>query len=452
MGFNNKAVAPTQTTTSDNIGIKTLKGAFKKFGGSTPAAQPAPSFNLATKPKFGQQGAPARQPLSYGRRIMPAAAVPAQLRYSLPPLENGRDCLLCRDFSAEDTHASHFPRQTVSSLEQLAHDLTSPFESLTSKARVLFTWCHYNISYNAEAFFSGNVKSATPSSTLSTGLAVCGGYAGLFSNLALHAGLECVTVSGHGKGFGHEPLKPGQAVPAFKSSHAWNACKIDDADGGWKLIDSCWGAGHINGQHQYVAQLDAVHFTASNEAFGLRHYPEDQSQFYLLDPTAGGPPRPPSYEEYFSASSGNNMKSADAAKNGFGMASCFFPPDGHIDLTIASAQAPKVRFEIHKICRHWDKIWLRGKRQRPFVMRYGIDKETKCLPFVPISGGSSWFVVVDIDDVRRRCKLGDLIYCVATDTFDGKDAAGLSATQVVEGVGRVSMSWQVITVWTITSL
>lgn len=451
MGFNNKAIAPTQTTTSDNIGIKTLKGAFKKFGGSTTTTQPAPAFNLATKPKYGQQGVPARQPLGYGRHIMPAAMMPAQLRYSLPPVENGRDCLLCRDFSAEDTHASHFPRQSVSSLEQLAHDLTSPFESLTSKARVLFAWCHYNITYNVEAFFSGNLKPSTPASTLSTGLAVCEGYAGLFSNLALHAGLECVTISGHGKGYGIEPLKPGQAVPAFKSNHAWNAVKIDDVDGGWKLIDSCWGAGHIDGQQQWVAKLAGIQFTANNEEFGLRHYPADQSQFYLLDPAAGGPPRPPSYEEYFSTSIEELMKGSEAAKNGFQKASCFSPRDGRIDLTIASAQAPKMRFEIHKICRHWDKIWLQG-RQRPFLMCYGNDKDMKWLPFVPISGGPSWFVVLDIDDVRRRCKVGDMLWCLVADKFDGKDAAGLSATQFAEGVGRVSLSTGSIAAWKITSL
>jgi len=454
MGFNNKAVAPTQKTGDNIIGMNTLKGAFKKFTVSTPAVQPAPPLNLGTKPKYVQQGMPPRQALGYGRQILPATSMPPQLRYSMPPGENGRDCLLCRDFSAEDTHASRFPRQAVSSLEQLAHDLTSPFQSLTSKARAIFTWLHYNISYNTEDFFSGNVKSSTPASTLSTGLAVCEGYAGLFSNLALHAGLECVTISGHGKGFGHEPLQPDQTVPAFKSSHAWNACKIDDIDGGWKLIDSCWGAGHIAQQQGYVAELNGSHFTASNAEFGLRHYPEDQSQFYLVAPDAGGPPRPPSWEEYFRNDSTDVLKGAEASNNGFGQSSCFKPRNANVDLTTASAQGPKMRFEIHKVCRHWDKIWLhgKGKKQRPLILYYGSNPETKWLAFVPIAGGTSWFVVVDIEDVRRRCKPGDLLWCVTADQFDGKDAAGISATDVVNGIGRISMSWQGIAAWKVASM
>jgi len=455
MGFNNKAVMPTQTS-SDSIGIGSFKGAFKKLTTSTPAATNLPpQLNLATKPRVPQQGLSARQPLGYGRQIMAATVAPLQLRYSLPPSENGRDCLQCRDFSVEDTHASCFPRQTVSSLEQLAHNLTAPFQSLTSKARAIFTWMHYNVSYNTEAFFAGNVKSSTPASTLSTGLAVCEGYSGLFCNLALHAGLECVTIGGHGKGFGHEPLKPGQAIPPFKSSHAWNACRIDDADGGWKLIDPCWGAGHINDQRRYVAKLASEHFTENNADFGLRHFPEDQTQFYLLAPDAGGSSQPPTWEKYFSTATGTSSedvtKGPEAALNGFALASCFSPRSGQVDLVAAAAQSPKMRFEIHKICRHWDKIWLqgKGKRQTPFMMYYGNNPDTKWLPFVPISGGTSWFVVLDVNDVRRRCKVGDRIWCMTITEFDGRDAGGVSASEVLAGVGRVSMNWQGIACWTV---
>jgi hypothetical protein len=74
-------------------------------------------------------------------------------------------------------------------------------------------------------------------------LAVCEGYAGLFAALALKAGLEAMVCSGASKGFGHAPLQPGEPVPPYKSTHAWNAVKIDNGE--WKLIDPCWGAGHI---------------------------------------------------------------------------------------------------------------------------------------------------------------------------------------------------------------
>ena len=123
----------------------------------------------------------------------------AAVNSTIPPVSQA-SCLKCRDFSGPDNHAGKFPRQNVPSLDWLATQLTDPFPSLTDKARAIFTWLHHNIDYNVEAFFNGTVKPSTPISTLDTGLAVCEGYAGLFTALATKAGLESIVVGGHGKG------------------------------------------------------------------------------------------------------------------------------------------------------------------------------------------------------------------------------------------------------------
>ena len=109
-------------------------------------------------------------------------------------------CLKCRDFSAVDAHAANFPRENVPSLDWLATQLTAPFSSQTDKARAVFTWLHHNIDYDVVAFFGNRVQSSTPVSTLNSGLAVCEGYAGLFTALATKAGMESIVVGGHGKG------------------------------------------------------------------------------------------------------------------------------------------------------------------------------------------------------------------------------------------------------------
>jgi transglutaminase/protease-like cytokinesis protein 3 len=154
-------------------------------------------------------------------------------------------CLICRDFSAPDQHAARFPREHLPSSDVgwLAQQLCSPFPSPTDKARAIFTWLHHNVDYDVHSFFNGTVSPTTPEKTITSGLAVCEGYAGLFAALALKAGLQALVCSGDGKGFGHSPLEPGQPVPAFESNHAWNAVCIDNGE--WKLIDPCWGAGHI---------------------------------------------------------------------------------------------------------------------------------------------------------------------------------------------------------------
>ena len=118
------------------------------------------------------------------------------------PSSSSGQCLMCRDYSGPDGHAARFPRQSIPStdISWLAHQLTSPFPSATDKARAIFTWLHHNVAYDVKAFFGNCVRGKTPSETLTSGLAVCEGYAGLFSSLAKAAGLECIVVGGHGKG------------------------------------------------------------------------------------------------------------------------------------------------------------------------------------------------------------------------------------------------------------
>ncbi|KAK0461455.1 hypothetical protein IW261DRAFT_1632582 [Armillaria novae-zelandiae] len=189
-----------------------------------------------------------------------------------PEPEPDASCLRCHDFSYIDAHAAQFPRQTVRSLDQLAHDLTAPFGSQTEKCRALFTWLHHNVAYDAESFFSGNLQPATAESTLQSGLAVYDGYAGLFGHLAERAGA---------------PTRPS---PAFHGNHAWNCVLMD---GEWRLIDCCWGAGHLEGS-AYHKRFTPTWFTMSPAQFGRRHYPADPS-YQLIPDDDGGPV---SWEQY----------------------------------------------------------------------------------------------------------------------------------------------------------
>lgn len=119
---------------------------------------------------------------------------------------------------------------------------------------------------DVEGFFGGCIQRGTASDTIFSGKAVCEGYARVYEAIAKRAGLECIVVGGHGKGYGFTPLKDGERPPPRKASgHAWNAVKIDN--GYWKLLDACWGAGSVCGQ-SYSQHFKPNQFTASNEMFG----------------------------------------------------------------------------------------------------------------------------------------------------------------------------------------
>ncbi|KAA8570576.1 hypothetical protein EYC84_002837 [Monilinia fructicola] len=167
-----------------------------------------PPINLKSKPTSAQ--------------VRAVSAVPTESSSS-------SGCLLCRDFSGPDEIASKYSREFLprspDNTGYLADVLCRPFSSPTDKARAIFVWLHHNIAYDTGAFF-GNRD------------------------------FEAIVVTGHGKGFGYIPLKPGEPCPPPNpGGHAWNAVRIDGGE--WKLIDACWGSGQF--RHQ-TFPADKSHF------------------------------------------------------------------------------------------------------------------------------------------------------------------------------------------------
>ncbi|TKX19201.1 hypothetical protein C1H76_8579 [Elsinoe australis] len=349
-------------------------------------------------------------------------------------------CLLCRDFTAADTHAARFPRESIPSHDPawLAHQLTIPFPSLTDKARAIFVWLHHNISYNTAAFFADNVQPSTPASTLSSGLAVCEGYSALFTCLATHAGLQSRVIGGHGKGYGYDAPAPGTRLPPYSAGHAWNVVLIDE---GWKLIDACWGAGTVDGATQgYKKGFNASEFTKSNEDFGRSHFPDDRVSFYRLDG------RCPSWEEYLvgegGVGDGPKRFSGYTAEEGVAESS-FEPRTGRISLA-AERGKRSTRFCFTKVCPHWDNERRgKGRHYCYILLREGKGREGKRpLPFE--SNGWAWWVDVPAGELGG---VGDQVKIAAVTSFDGGDGRGVTAELFRAKEGRVGMGWGYVCEW-----
>jgi transglutaminase-like putative cysteine protease len=330
-------------------------------------------------------------------------------------------CIKCHDFSVVDTHAAQFPRQYVRSLDELAYNLTEPFTYETEKARAIFTWLHHNIQYDAQSFFAGTVKPATPESTLSSGLAVCEGYAGLFVYLAEKSGLQVYKVSGHGKGFGYRDLAPGEPTPKMSSNHAWNCVLMD---GEWRLIDATWGAGALNGS-TYEQRFDASWFTANSVEFARRHFPTDPT-FQLIPDEDGGPL---GWEDYILTPPGPVI---------FGD---FYRLNFLVDLlqpatnVITSGQT--VTFTLFKRCEHMTN---HDADNYVYVL---IIPGSKPLPLEPTAEGgwSSTYQIMNTTEVSL----------MFISTVNGQDAKGIGIRGFRNALDRKAMSFGGLAKWTVTS-
>lgn len=291
-------------------------------------------------------------------------------------------CLICRDFSGPDGVATQHPPTIIDRgdpVGYLAHNLCRHFSSPTDKARAIFTWCHHNIDYDVQGFFAGCPVRGTASETIFSGKAVCEGYARTFDAIAKRAGLECIVIGGHGKGFGFTPVKDGQPPPPRNpTGHAWNAVRIDN--GYWKLIDPCWGAGHL-ADNAYKRQFSPQQFTMSNELFGWSHFPQESRYFFRDDG------RIPSWEEYVMGPTGGERPQWFGNTVEEGISEWNSSPR---QKAIPVYSGDTVRFQFAKLCEHWTAERNgRGKPRLLMMNIHGVDgrKDDQ----VPLDSDGFWW-------------------------------------------------------------
>ncbi|ESZ95439.1 hypothetical protein SBOR_4180 [Sclerotinia borealis F-4128] len=360
---------------------------------------------------------------------------------SSSPSPSSTGCLLCRDFSGPDQIALKYPREFLprssDNTGYLADVLCRSFSSPTDKSRAIFVWLHHNVAYDTGAFFGNRVKNVTPADTIKTGLAVCGGYAGLFTAIALKAGLEAIMVTGHGKGFGYTPLQPGESCPPPNpGGHAWNAVRIDGGE--WKLIDACWGSGQLGNNQTYNKNLISSYFTMSNEEFGLKHFPADKAHFFRNDR------RILSWEEYFIGNiGGESLQIFGSPEDHHGISqTSFTPPQKNIQSSPASTEI--MRFQFSKICTHYD--FERNGSGKPYCMILkigGVDGRKEDMIAFEFDG-FWWWVDVNVRELGAR---GQTISLYAITSVNGKDARGMSKREYEEKKGKCGMGFGGVAAW-----
>ena len=348
-------------------------------------------------------------------------------------------CLPCRDFSEPDSVGAQYPRHTLPRHNPtgfLAAALCDPFASHTDKARAIFTWCHHNIDYDASSFFCGKIQRIGPDDTIHSGKAVCQGYAEVFREIATKAGLECVLIIGSGKGYGHKPYEPGDKIPLFSSNHAWNAVRIDGGE--WKLLDSCWGAGHVTNEKTYKRIFSPVQFTSPNDVFGNSHFPTETKHFFRTDG------RTISWQEYYIGPLGGK-----AAPQIYSTAA----EEGILDnsVTPQTAEIPVhsgevVRFQFCLLCEHFDPA--KHAMGAPYLYMLKIQgRDGRKEDLVPMkSDGYRWWADVNAIDLGAP---GQNVLLQAITLINGQPCRGLtySGWKGKRASGRVAWNVAGIVGW-----
>lgn len=216
--------------------------------------------------------------------------------------------------------------------------------------------------------------------------------------------------------------------------------KIDNGE--WKLIDCCWGAGNVSGQEKsYNKSFTPRFFTMSNNDFGLRHFPQNKTQFYRTDGRECI-----SWEEYIIGDPGGEtlrIYSGVVENEGLSETS-FLPKYLKLSTSPSAHTGPTVRFQFSRVCPHWDP--MRNGAGKPYVFIlaiHGIDgREDDHVPFE--TNGSFWWA--DIEPRRLGCK-GQTISAYTVETVSGNSGRGLDADEYRQVKGQKAMGFGGVAAW-----
>ncbi|XP_060689956.1 kyphoscoliosis peptidase [Hemiscyllium ocellatum] len=137
--------------------------------------------------------------------------------------------------------------------------------------------CDHRNKYDVKGFHNKDTKHNGPTDVLKSGKAVCAGYSGLFCEMCSLAGVQCTIIEGYSKGYNYDVGKKFTG----EADHAWNAVFLD---GKWHLLDSTWGAGHVNDTcSKFTFKYVEFYFLTHPTLFINNHFPNDE-KWQLISP------------------------------------------------------------------------------------------------------------------------------------------------------------------------
>ncbi len=178
-------------------------------------------------------------------------------------------------FEAIDQHVADTPAGAAGSIDSLAKYLVSAAKTDLEKARSIYKWVISNVSYDVEAFESGDYGDQSAEAVFVTRRTLCGGYSNLFHALCKAAGVPSEVLFGYSRGFGYVTGAPLDPEP----DHAWNSVKIGDK---WYLLDATWASGYVDGRGQFVRKPFDHYFLTPPDQFIYDHLPQNE-KWQLLD-------------------------------------------------------------------------------------------------------------------------------------------------------------------------
>lgn len=189
-----------------------------------------------------------------------------------------------QEYKKIDSIVAKYPNHFSSSIK-LAKRISNDFKTELQQVRAVYFWIANNVSYDfnesgkfgyeyrdRKEYFKKEKKHNNKLSArvISKGIAVCEGYATLFTEVCTHLNINSKVISGASR------TKAKDIGKRFHTNHAWNIVVIDKKP---YLLDVTWGAGSYG--TKFEKNIDDFYFLTPPELFINKHYPENYKDALL---------------------------------------------------------------------------------------------------------------------------------------------------------------------------
>ncbi len=222
------------------------------------------------------------------------------------------------DFKVVDEYVKSLGKLDTLNMGTITYIVTKKFQDSKDKARAIFDWIAYNISFDCKAAKKNGNEKNNAEDILKFRKATASGYAALFQDMCSVAKIRCLTVDGYFKNnIDQFTEKPDEF------NHTWNVVQLGESSETWFYVDPTLGSGYTDDKVTiYTKDYNDAYFFADRTIFNYQHMPDNKA--WLLGP---------------GSKSTSNFFSMPLVKNAayeFGVSN-FLPNDGFIKINIKKA-------------------------------------------------------------------------------------------------------------------
>ena len=184
------------------------------------------------------------------------------------------------DFKVVDDYVKSLGSLDTLNVGTISYIVTKKFSDNQDKARAIFDWIAYNISFDLKnAKRNGNEKTNSDD-VLKLRKANAAGYAALYQDMCSVVKIRCLTVDGYIK---NNIEQINEKPDEF--NHTWVVVQLGQSSESWFYVDPTMGSGYTDDKMTFFTKAyNDAYFFADKVIFNFQHYPNNTA--WLLGPAS----------------------------------------------------------------------------------------------------------------------------------------------------------------------